>query len=115
MLYFLRSKAILVTVCYRSSFFLFTLINFLCFVFRNFLESEWCIMEFQIAHFLSIQDKINRIIMIKLGDLPKNINPAIKVHLDSTTYLTWGEPNFWKKLLYVLPSREDQDNVFQEI
>lgn len=54
-----------------------------------------------------MQDKVHRIILIKFGDLPKDIDPSIRAYLDSTTYLTWGEKNFWNKLLYVLPSQNN--------
>ena len=72
-------------------------------------------VEFQIAHMQSLEDKVNRIIIIKAGDLPKKIDPAIQAHLDSTTYLTWEEYNFWKKLLYVLPTRKDEKNESQKV
>lgn len=47
---------------------------------------------------------MHRIIVIKVGDLPEDLDPKIKVYLDSTTYLTWGDKNFWNNLLYVLPT-----------
>ncbi|XP_035227337.1 protein toll-like isoform X2 [Stegodyphus dumicola] len=70
---------------------------------KNFLESEWCLMEFRAAHVQALKDKVHRIIVIKLGELPEEIDPAIKLYLDSTTYLTWGEKYFWDNLFYVLP------------
>ncbi|GFT68417.1 protein toll [Nephila pilipes] len=71
---------------------------------RNFLESEWCMMEFRAAHVQALKDRVNRIIVIKLGDIPKDIDPSIQLYLDSTTYLTWGEKYFWNNLLYTLPT-----------
>lgn len=62
-----------------------------------------------------MQDKVHRIIVVKLEDLPKEINPIIKVYLDSTTYLTWGESDFWKKLLFILPSRSCVRNPARRI
>ena len=72
-------------------------------------------VEFQAAHMQSMEDKINRIIMIKVGDSPKQTDPTIKAHLRSATYLTWGEANFWNKLLYALPTTSDERNLFHEI
>ena len=72
-------------------------------------------IEFQTAHLQSLEDKFNRIIIIKIGDLPKKIDPVLKAHLDSTTYLTWGETNFWKKLLYVLSTRNAVRNMTQDV
>lgn len=70
---------------------------------KNFLESEWCMMEFRAADVQNIKDKVRRVIVIKAGELPSNMDPSIKVYLDSTTYLTWGEKYFWQKFLYALP------------
>lgn len=61
-------------------------------------------MEFCTAHLQALEDKVHRIIVIKVGDLPKEIDPTIKVYLDTTTYLTWGDKYFWNNLLYVLPT-----------
>lgn len=52
----------------------------------------------------TLEDKLHRIIVIKYGDLPMEMDPTIEDYLKHTTYLTWGEPNFWKKLIFVLPS-----------
>ncbi|PRD32184.1 UNVERIFIED_CONTAM: Tollo [Trichonephila clavipes] len=71
---------------------------------RNFLESEWCLMEFRAAHVQALKDRVHRIIVIKVGDLPKDIDPSIQLYLDSTTYLTWGDKYFWNNLLYALPT-----------
>ena len=72
-------------------------------------------VEFRTAHMKSLEDKFNRILIIKISDLPKKIDPAIKAHMDSTTYLIWGEKNFWKKLLYVLPTRNGEKKLLQEV
>lgn len=63
----------------------------------------------------ALEDKVHRVIVIKVGNLPKDIDPAIKAHLDSTTYLTWGEKNFWNKLLFVLPNSSSDQNSFREV
>lgn len=68
--------------------------------------------EFQTALRESLQDNVHRIIAVKIGKLPREIDPTMKVYLDSTTYLIWGESNFWNKLLYILPSRSSDMGPF---
>lgn len=67
-------------------------------------------MEFRTAYWQKMEDKLHRIIVIKFGDLPEEMNPAIEAYLKSTTYLTWGEKYFWEKLLFVLPTPPDVKN-----
>ncbi|GIY28634.1 hypothetical protein CEXT_310871 [Caerostris extrusa] len=38
----------------------------------NFLESEWCLLEFKLAHTQALKDHVPRIIIVKLADLPKD-------------------------------------------
>ncbi|CAL1298037.1 unnamed protein product [Larinioides sclopetarius] len=73
---------------------------------RNFLESEWCMFEFKAAHVQALKDRVHRIIIIRLGDLPKEseMPKEIQMYLKSTTYLTWGDKYFWNNLLYCLPT-----------
>ncbi|GIY31474.1 protein toll [Caerostris darwini] len=72
---------------------------------RNFLESEWCLLEFKLAHVQALKGHVPRIIIIKLADLPKDdeLPEEIQLYLKNTTYLNWGEKHFWNKLLYTLP------------
>ena len=76
---------------------------FFLYLFRSFLESEWCILEFKTAFAEFLKDKVHKIIMVKISDLPNDIDPLIKLYMKSATYLTWGENNFWQKLFSVLP------------
>ncbi|GIX95507.1 protein toll [Caerostris darwini] len=71
---------------------------------KSFLESEWCMFEFRAAHIEALKD-MNRLIIIKMDDLPKDedLPEEIQVYLQSTTYLTWGDKYFWDTLLYTLP------------
>ncbi|XP_042899671.1 protein toll [Parasteatoda tepidariorum] len=71
---------------------------------KNYQESEWCIFEFQRARSQTLKDKVNRILIIRMGELPDNLDDNIKAHLKSTTYLIWGEKFFWEKLFYALPT-----------
>ncbi|KAG8200403.1 hypothetical protein JTE90_028578 [Oedothorax gibbosus] len=72
---------------------------------RNFLESEWCLLEFRAAHVQALRDRVHRVVVIKVGELPDELmDPVLRLYLESTTYLTWGEGNFWDNFLYVLPT-----------
>ncbi|GIY27061.1 protein toll [Caerostris extrusa] len=72
---------------------------------KSFLESEWCMFEFRAAHIEALKDNMNRIIIIKMDDLPRDADlpEEIQVYLQSTTYLMWGDKYFWDTLLYILP------------
>ncbi|GIX95502.1 protein toll [Caerostris darwini] len=72
---------------------------------KSFLESEWCMFEFRVAHIEALKDNMNRIIIIKMDNLPKDedLPEEIQVYLQNTTYLTWGDKYFWDTLLYTLP------------
>ncbi|GIY56331.1 protein toll [Caerostris darwini] len=63
---------------------------------RSFLDSEWCMFEFRVVHVEALKNRLNRIIIIKMGDLPedKELPEEIQVYLKSTTYLTWGKSTF---------------------
>ncbi|GIY27069.1 protein toll [Caerostris extrusa] len=58
----------------------------------SFLESEWCMFEFRVAHIEGLKNHLNRIIIIKMDDLPKDADlpEEIQVYLKSTRYLKWG-------------------------
>lgn len=68
--------------------------------------------EFQTALKESLHYNVHRIIAVKIGKLPREIDPTMKVYLDNTTYLIWEENNFWNKLLYILPSRSSDTGPF---
>ncbi|GIY48095.1 protein toll [Caerostris extrusa] len=78
------------------------------FSYSSFLESEWCMFEFRVAHIEALKNHLNRIIIIKMHDLPKDedLPEDIQVYLQSTSYLTWGDKYFWDTLLYTLPRSE---------
>ncbi|GIY94993.1 protein toll, partial [Caerostris extrusa] len=63
---------------------------------KNFVESEWCLLEFNVAHVQALKDHVPRIIIIKFPDLTEEdeLPEEIQLYLNSTTYLTWGEKYF---------------------
>ncbi|XP_078581551.1 uncharacterized protein LOC144864974 [Branchiostoma floridae x Branchiostoma japonicum] len=71
---------------------------------NNFLESDWCQLEFQAAHAQMLQDRANRVIVVLLDDVPaEDVPPDIQHYLKTNTYLKWGDERFWERLIYVMP------------
>ncbi|XP_078661437.1 uncharacterized protein LOC144905584, partial [Branchiostoma floridae x Branchiostoma belcheri] len=71
---------------------------------QNFVDSEWCALEFKAAHRQVLEDRRNRIVVIVLDDLElQNVDKDLKFYLKTNTYLKWGDPWFWSKLCYALP------------
>ncbi|XP_078658135.1 uncharacterized protein LOC144903635 [Branchiostoma floridae x Branchiostoma belcheri] len=71
---------------------------------QNFVDSEWCALEFKAAHRQVLEDRRNRIVVIVLDDLDlQNVDKDLKFYLKTNTYLKWGDPWFWSKLCYALP------------
>ncbi|RUS72983.1 hypothetical protein EGW08_019255 [Elysia chlorotica] len=79
---------------------------------ENFLESEYCKFEFQVAHEQLMREKKSRMIIILLGnlDLAKVKDDDIKLYLRTRTYLKVGEALFWEKLLFAMPDVKVQQH-----
>lgn len=75
----------------------------------NFLASEWCRLEFRLAHQRALQDNINRLVIVLLDELhPSELDEDLRLYVRSANYLRWGEPNFWDRLLHSLATRGAQ-------
>ncbi|KAK3593118.1 hypothetical protein CHS0354_018246 [Potamilus streckersoni] len=71
---------------------------------KNFIESDWCHYEFQIAHQRLLAEKKNRIIMILLGDIDKSkLVPELKDYIQTNTYVNQDDTWFWEKIQYAMP------------
>ncbi|CAG5129895.1 unnamed protein product [Candidula unifasciata] len=84
----------------------------------HFLNSEWCRFEFQTAHHHILSQGNHRLIIILLEDIPENLlDPDLKVHMKSNTYLKYGDPWFWEKFYFAMPSIKDRpdDNEAQRL
>ena len=80
----------------------------------NFLSSEWCNYEFQAAHHRLLTEWQNRIIMILLHDLNRNLlDRQLKLYLSTRTYVKVGDPLLWDKIEYAMPERKSptEDNL----
>ncbi|ALC39511.1 Tehao [Drosophila busckii] len=72
---------------------------------QHFIDSVWARMEFRIAYQATLQDKRKRIIIILYKELQHfhGIDSELRAYLKLNTYLKWGDPLFWSKLLYAMP------------
>ncbi|XP_066270581.1 toll-like receptor Tollo [Branchiostoma lanceolatum] len=83
---------------------------------RNFLDSDWCQLEFQAAHAQVLRERANRLIMILLEDIPvDDAPPDIKHYLQTNTYLRWGDERFWERLVYVMPRPRHYEELVQNM
>ncbi|XP_005107956.1 toll-like receptor Tollo [Aplysia californica] len=86
---------------------------------RNFLESEWCRFEFQMAHLHILREGAERLIIVLLEDIPEEmLDPDLKVHMKAKSFLRYSDPWFWEKLYFALPDvpeggRADDHDVFR--
>ena len=56
------------------------------------------------AHYRATQDKKMRLIVMVVGDPPRDQMPDdIQNYIKSGSHLQWGEKWFWKKLIYKMP------------
>ncbi|CAH2987995.1 unnamed protein product [Chilo suppressalis] len=76
---------------------------------KSFLESSWALLEFRAAHLRSQQERRARVLVVVLEDLSEaDMDAELRAYLTTNTYLRWGDPWFWKKLLYALPHRRSE-------
>lgn len=79
---------------------------------QHYVESEWCRWEFRVAQHRALQDNINRLIIVAVGEVcPEGIDEELQRYMQETNYLRWGEPHFWDKLLYSLPKKDARTRV----
>lgn len=79
---------------------------------KNFLDSEWGKMEFRDAHCLALKEGRIRVILVLLEDIPTDkLDPELRAYINSYTYIKWGDPGFWNKLLYSLPHSTKKGRV----
>ncbi|XP_076329299.1 uncharacterized protein LOC143235231 [Tachypleus tridentatus] len=74
---------------------------------ENFVKSEWCRMEFKTAHLQVLEDRMHRLLVILVGDLPdeEDMDPEMNMYLKTVVYLKWGDKKFWNKLRYFMPKK----------
>ena len=73
---------------------------------KDFVQSEWCMLEFRAAHRRVLRDRTNYLIIILFADVDtKNLDDELKLYLRTNTYLAIDNKWFWQKLRYALPER----------
>ena len=75
----------------------------ICYVTRNFIESNFCKFEFDMAVNMDMQTNKKRLIVIMAEDIPKEELPeSVRTYVKNFTYLTKDCPFFMKRLTYRL-------------
>ena len=71
---------------------------------KNFVRSEWCLLEFRAAHQKVLEDRMNFLIIILFDDVDMaEVDDEIKLYMRTNTYLSVKNKWFWEKLFYALP------------
>ena len=71
---------------------------------KNFIQSEWCMLEFRAAHQRVLQGRRNYLIVVLLDEVDtKNLDDELKLYLRTNTYLNTKSKWFWQQLKYALP------------
>nr|XP_054928923.1 protein toll-like [Dermacentor andersoni] len=82
---------------------------------QNFLASDWCRLEFRLAHQRALQDNVNRLVIVLVDELVLGaLDEDLRLYVRAANYLRWGEPNFWDRLLHSLPTKEAERKLIIE-
>lgn len=88
----------------------------ICVVTRNFLQSEWCSVEFQLASLRLLFDGSDVLLLLFLEKIPEHcLSPYTRLRkmVHKKTYLMWPEgaqeqEAFWVRLVQVLKDTEEE-------
>nr|AFK76488.1 toll-like receptor 22d [Gadus morhua] len=86
----------------------------ICVVSRDYLQSEWCSREIQLASFRLFDEQKDVLILVFLEDIPmQQLSPYYRMRrlLKRKTYLSWSRADahpdlFWEKLRQALETQE---------
>ncbi|KAL1252532.1 hypothetical protein QQF64_017225 [Cirrhinus molitorella] len=86
----------------------------ICLITRNYLKSNWCSSEVQVASFRLFDEQKDVLILVFLEDIPTHqLSPYHRMRklVKKRTYLRWPKPGedtkiFWQKLKMALESKE---------
>ncbi|XP_028289888.1 toll-like receptor 13 [Gouania willdenowi] len=89
----------------------------LCVISHKYLESEWCLREFQVASFRLFDEKKDVLILVFLEEIQRSkLSPYYRMRklLKRQTYLSWPKAAeqtelFWEKLRQALQSGDQSD------
>ena len=69
---------------------------------RNYINSPWCMHEFELAYGRMIEERLPScsLIMVMMESIPKNELPkSVKSYTFTCTYIERNQPDFWKNLV----------------
>ncbi|KAJ7392030.1 axis elongation [Desmophyllum pertusum] len=70
---------------------------------RNFLQSEWCMLEFRTAHHKALEDRL-KLIIIMFDDVSMaELDEEMKLYMRTNTYVSVSDTWFWEKLIHAMP------------
>ena len=84
---------------------------------NNYLDSDWCLLEFKMAHQKVLKERNKYLIVIVHEDVKMDALPEeLKLYVKTNTYLEVSNKWFWEKLFYAMPRKSrktasDSDNV----
>lgn len=95
----------------------------ICVVSRNFLRSEWCSVEFQLASLRLLCDGSDVLLLVFLEEMPEHcLSPYTRLRkiVRKKTYLLWPEEPkeqdaFWVRLTDALRGNEEEEGGGQEL
>ncbi|XP_063071211.1 toll-like receptor 13 [Engraulis encrasicolus] len=91
----------------------------ICVVTRNYLRSEWCSREIQVASFRLFEENNDVLILVFLEDIPsQQLSPYHRMRklVKKQTYLCWPKPGedrtiFWQKLRMAMNTKKEENPI----
>ena len=86
---------------------------------QNFVKSEWCYQEMQMAQMRLLDDNLDVLVLVLLNDIPENkMTMSLRQILCRKDYLKWpkdraGQKLFWQRLREELKGPVQVDRCFQ--
>ncbi|XP_013380771.1 LOW QUALITY PROTEIN: protein toll-like [Lingula anatina] len=82
---------------------------------QNYVDSEWCMMEFRTAHQKVLKERSKYLIIILFDDVNKDqLDEELLAYLNTSTYLEVSSKWFWKKLFYAMPDLSKRRSLVSE-
>ncbi len=75
---------------------------------KDFLQSDWCQYEFQMAHHQVLSEGgRNRLILVMMEpiDISDITDHTLKSYIRTHTYIEKNDPRFWERLRFALPDK----------